>query len=93
MAELVKNNPTLLYKVATKEDALLFTNNQYIESALDKTDGFIHLSDKNMPRTVASLFFKGINDLVLIEIDADKLVGNVQWIQGQMNDPSPGNNC
>jgi uncharacterized protein (DUF952 family) len=42
-----------------------------------------------MPRIVASLYFKDCADLVLIEIDGEKLPGTIQWVEGIMTDPKP----
>jgi uncharacterized protein (DUF952 family) len=82
-------SPQRVFKLAVKRDCDAFAAAGRIESSLDKADGFIHLSDSSSPPKVASLFFKGSEDLYLIEIDTTKLKGPTQWIVGKMGDETP----
>ena len=81
--------PKRLFKLAVKSEIDAFMADGQIESTLDKKDGFIHLSDRTSPPKVAELFFKGVTDLHLIEIDGTKLAGPSQWIIGKMGDKQP----
>jgi uncharacterized protein (DUF952 family) len=81
--------PTRVFKLAVKSEVDAFIAAGKIESTLDKQDGFIHLSDKTSPVKVAALFFKEATDLHLIEIDATKLSGPVQWVLGKMGEDPP----
>jgi len=79
-------HPHRLFKIAVPAESASFQETKRIESDLDRADGFIHLSDRNMPPIVASLFFKDEKDLKLIEIDTTKLQGPVNWVVGKMGD-------
>uniref|UniRef100_A0A7S1QD22 DUF952 domain-containing protein n=1 Tax=Alexandrium catenella TaxID=2925 RepID=A0A7S1QD22_ALECA len=81
--------PGRVFKLATAAEASAFKEEGKILSSLDKQDGFVHLSDRTAPPTVARLFFKDCADLRLIELDAAKLPGPVNWIVGSMGDPAP----
>lgn len=81
--------PRRIFKLATSEEASSFKDSGRILSTLDKTDGFVHLSDRTSPPKVARLFFKGCKDLKLIELDAEKLESPVHWILGKMGDSPP----
>jgi len=75
-----------LFKIAVAAESVSFQQTKRIESGLDKNDGFIHLSDRNMPPVVARDFFTDCKDLKLIEIDTEKLKGPVKWVIGKMGD-------
>lgn len=51
----------------------------FIGSALDISDGFIHLSDAQSVKRTAALYFAGVSDLLLIAIDAEKVGDNLKW--------------
>jgi len=81
--------PRRVFKLATAAEASSFHKGGRILSSLDKQDGFVHLSDRTAGPVVAKLFFKDCTDLQLIEVDAEKLPGPVNWIVGSMGDPGP----
>ena len=83
------NVPRRVFKLAVAAEVKAFEASGKIESSLDTTDGFVHLSDRTSPRKVAALFFKDAADLQLLEVDATKLEGPVQWLCGVMGDPPP----
>ena len=51
----------------------------YIGSALDVTDGFIHLSALDQVRATLTMWFKGQADLILAKIDLTPLGDTVVW--------------
>jgi uncharacterized protein (DUF952 family) len=71
---------TPLYKICTRaewsaaEAAGVFTG-----SAVDRADGFIHLSSREQVEDTARRHFAGQADLVLVEIDGDLLGPAVRW--------------
>ncbi|KAK3265901.1 hypothetical protein CYMTET_25447 [Cymbomonas tetramitiformis] len=81
--------PKRVFKLAIQEEVTAFNKSGKIESSLDATDGFIHLSDNVSARVVAKLFFTKATDLRLIELDAQKFEGPIQWIIGKMGDAQP----
>ena len=48
-------------------------------SAVDLTDGYIHLSSAAQVRETARLHFRGQTDLVLIALDAETLGAALKW--------------
>jgi len=84
---LTNPTPKRLFKLARKSEVDTFMTEGIIESSLDKADGFCHLSDRTSPKTVAALFFKGVEDLHILEIDSTMLDGPVQWILSTADDP------
>eukprot|EP00420_Gonyaulax_spinifera_P035378 CAMPEP_0197880706 /NCGR_PEP_ID=MMETSP1439-20131203/8418_1 /TAXON_ID=66791 /ORGANISM="Gonyaulax spinifera, Strain CCMP409" /LENGTH=404 /DNA_ID=CAMNT_0043500269 /DNA_START=60 /DNA_END=1274 /DNA_ORIENTATION=- len=81
--------PRRIFKLATADEASAFRDGGKIASGLDRQDGFVHLSDRTAPPKVASLFFTGCKDLRLLELDAKRLAGPVNWIVGKMGDSQP----
>ncbi len=71
---------TALYKICTRaewsaaEIAGVFTG-----SAVDRADGFIHLSARQQVEETARRHFAGQADLVLVEIDAAQLGTALRW--------------
>lgn len=82
--------PNRIFKLATQAEADAFQSTGQIASSLDLSDGFIHLSDRTSAPVVARLFFGETEDLVLIEIEAEKLPGpSCEWVVGKMGDAAP----
>lgn len=81
--------PCRIFKLATQTEADGFHVSGRIASSLDQTDGFIHLSNRESAPVVAKLYFTAVTDLVLIELDAEKLPGACQWVVGVMGDAVP----
>jgi uncharacterized protein (DUF952 family) len=81
--------PKRIFKLATQVEADAFQSSGQICSSLDQADGFIHLSDRSSAPVVARLFFTAATDLVLIEVDAEKLPGTCEWVVGKMDDAAP----
>jgi uncharacterized protein (DUF952 family) len=71
---------TLIYKI---EDATIWADAQkagaYTGSALDQSDGFIHLSAANQVRETAAKWFSGQAGLVLVAVDAEALGDALRW--------------
>ena len=71
---------TALYKICTRaewsaaEVAGVFTG-----SAVDRADGFIHLSAREQVEETARRHFAGQADLVLVEIDDGELGEALRW--------------
>lgn len=70
----------LIYKI---EDAATWIAAQaadiYYGSALDRADGFIHLSSAEQVRETAAKWFTGRQGLVLAHIKVDALGDNLKW--------------
>lgn len=79
--------PRRVMKLATAEELSSWRASGTIRSEMDKKDGFVHLTTG--PQMVLDLFFKGRSDLKLLEIDAERLPGPVDWIVGKVGDAEP----
>jgi len=55
------------------------TAGEFLGSADDERDGFIHFSDGEQVQETARLYFKGQADLVLLTVDADRLGEGLKW--------------
>ncbi|CAE7306891.1 unnamed protein product [Symbiodinium natans] len=81
--------PARVFKLATASEAKQFAEMQQILSQLDAKDGFVHLSDARAVRTVAARFFGDCKDLILLEIDPERLPKPLTWLHGTMGDAEP----
>ena len=79
--------PRSLFKICTAAERSSFDASGHVLSQLDRDVGFCHLSDRSQAPKVAGLFFKGATDLMIIEVDAEKLPGPLKWVTGAMGDP------
>ncbi len=70
----------LVYKIMKREDwdAACRTGN-YLGSAHDKRDGFIHLSSGPQLAQTAEKYFAGQNDLLLIALRSSDLGDQLKW--------------
>lgn len=81
--------PRRVFKIATEEEVTKFVENGQVESQLDETDGYVHLSDNTAPPKVAKLFFTDCKDLHILEFDAEMFPGPRHWVVGKMGDAEP----
>lgn len=71
---------SVAYKIETRSAwAKAQSDGVYTGSALDVTDGFIHLSALDQVRTTLTLWFMGQPDLILAKIDLAPLGDTVVW--------------
>jgi uncharacterized protein (DUF952 family) len=61
---------------------------EYIAPSLS-TEGFIHCSTEKQVAHVANAFYRGQNDLVLLNIDETKLKPELKW-EAPAGPPAPG---
>mmetsp|Transcript_11231 Transcript_11231/g.24788 ORF Transcript_11231/g.24788 Transcript_11231/m.24788 type:complete len:427 (-) Transcript_11231:34-1314(-) len=78
-----------VFKLATSSEVQRFKGQRRVCSDLDQKDGFVHLSDSSAAPNVARMFFANVEDLMILEIDAEKIPQPAKWIQGKMTDPEP----
>jgi uncharacterized protein (DUF952 family) len=74
---------TVIYHIATASDwEQARRDGQYTTSTRGKTlaeQGFIHASAAGQVASVANLMYKGLPDLVLLVIDAERVVPEIRW--------------
>ena len=71
---------SLAYKIETRSAwAKAQRAGIYTGSALDVTDGFIHLSAHDQVRATLAMWFNGQTDLILATIDLTQLGDTVVW--------------
>jgi uncharacterized protein (DUF952 family) len=76
----IRMDPCLYRVLLTAEWEELQACGQYIGNALDKRDGFIHLSTRQqVPDTVAAHFEAVASDITIIEIDSRRLPHGIRW--------------
>ena len=51
----------------------------FVGSDIDRRDGFIHFSTRDQVGETAARHFSGLNDLVLVMVDADVLGHRLKW--------------
>ena len=62
-----------VYKVLTVNEWKNALNSGYIETILDKEDGFVHLSTSKQLALTLNLYFEQEDSLILLEINKEKL--------------------
>jgi beta-hydroxylase len=71
---------SIAYKIETSSAwAKAQSAGAYTGSALDETDGFIHLSALDQVRATLAMWFKDQPDLILAKIDLTPLGDTVMW--------------
>ena len=71
---------SIAYKIETRSAwAKAQSAGVYSGSALDVTDGFIHLSAHDQVRATLAMWFKDQPDLILAKIDLTPLGDTVMW--------------
>jgi uncharacterized protein (DUF952 family) len=71
---------SIAYKIETRSAwAKAQSAGAYTGSALDVTDGFIHLSARDQVRATLTMWFKDQPDLILAKIDLTPLGETVVW--------------
>ena len=68
----------VLWKIATPEEMTEWQSSGILSlaSSVDRTDGFMHLSNAFRVKTTANLYFKGRDDLRLLKIETKNLTQN-----------------
>jgi uncharacterized protein (DUF952 family) len=70
----------LIYKIATTADWQAAERTGRFEgSSHDKADGFIHFSTATQLKETLALYYAGVNDILLIAVDAAKLSASLKW--------------
>ena len=80
----------IAYKIAEAADwtAMLETG-RYGGSALDRADGFIHLSTPGQLDATAAKHFAGKDDLVLVTVDLTEVMDILKWEPSRGGDLFP----
>ena len=52
---------------------------RFVGSDIDRRDGFIHFSTRDQVGETAARYFSGLDDLVLVTVDADELGHRLKW--------------
>jgi len=75
----------LIYHITTAADwAQAQQDGQYVRSTLDRTlaeEGFIHASQAGQVPLVASAYYQGVPDLVLLTIDTERVGSPIRYEQ------------
>ena len=69
-----------VYKICSRAEwAAAERAGVFAGSAVDRADGFIHLSAREQVEETARRHFAGQDDLVIVEIDAEQLGSALRW--------------
>ena len=75
-----------IYKILTEDEWDQASKIGYVETALDKEDGFIHFStSKQLPLTL-KLYFKDSKKLILLQVDEEKIQDKIIYEESNSND-------
>ena len=75
-----------IYKILTEDEWNQASKVGYVETALDKEDGFIHFStSKQLPLTL-KLYFKDSKKLILLQVDEEKIQDKIIYEESNSND-------
>lgn len=81
---------SIVYKIVSKEIWQSAEERGVFEGAsIDLTDGFIHLSTAAQAKRTAELFFKGIEGLLLVAVNAEALGDKLIFEPSRDNDLFP----
>ena len=74
-----------IYKILTEDEWNQASKIGYVETALDKEDGFIHFStSKQLPLTL-KLYFKDSKNLILLQVDEEKIKDKIIYERSNSN--------
>ncbi len=74
------DHPDVIFKIVNKDawrearDAGVFSG-----APIDIADGFIHFSTAGQVRETAQKHFSGVDNLLLVAVDAKSLLGKIVW--------------
>lgn len=79
-----------VYKIFTETEWKAFQETgQFSGSALDLSDGFIHLSAKHQVAGVIERFFAGIRPLYIAEFSGSEFLGRLDWEASSSDETYP----
>lgn len=74
------DHPDIIYKIADHDAwAVAQKKGVFDGEPVDTADGFIHFSTADQARETAAKHFAGVDNLVLVAIDAAILLGKIVW--------------
>lgn len=80
----------VLYKIMSRQEwETAQANGHYEGSAVDRRDGFIHLSASHQVRATAQKHFSGQTDLLLVSVAEEVLGPNLKWETSRGGDLFP----
>jgi uncharacterized protein (DUF952 family) len=81
MTEDNSSSPSLIYKILSREEwSQAQTTGTFVGSAIDLLDGFMHFCTAQQAQEVASLYFQGQSDLLLVAVDSNQFKNNeLKW--------------
>lgn len=69
----------LIYHIVQDGNWTKYQHKSYYEADSLQTEGFIHLSKKDQVPGVLERYYQGVPDLLLVHIDAGRLVGELKY--------------
>ena len=75
-----------IYKILTEDEWNQASKIGYVETALDKEDGFIHFSTSKQLLLTLELYFKESKKLILLQVDEEKIKDKIIYERSNSND-------
>jgi uncharacterized protein (DUF952 family) len=71
---------TLIFKIVHASEWTRAQREQvYLGSDKDRADGFLHFSTAAQLRETLARYYAGVNDLVLVAVDAEAVAKDLKW--------------
>ena len=77
-----------VFKILTKEEWSDALKHGYVKTEIDKNDGFIHFSTSKQLAKTLRLYFNDIDELVLLQINEEKIQSDLVYEQSDSNNLS-----
>ena len=79
-----------IYKILSRAEwETALRTRRFVGSAVDRQDGFIHFSTAEQAPETARRHFHGMDDLVVLEVEADDLGAALRWEPSRGGDLFP----
>ena len=75
-----------IYKILTEDEWSQAFTIGYVETSLDKEDGFIHFSTSRQLPLTLELYFKDSKKLILLQVDEEKIKDKIIYEGSNSND-------
>ena len=79
----------MIYHIVTRADWDRQANEAAYEAASLQTEGFIHLSTKEQVAGVLERYYQNVPDLLLLQVDPDRLVHSLRYEAATNNELFP----
>jgi uncharacterized protein (DUF952 family) len=76
---MAQENDTIAYKVLTAEEFLQLQAGEFHGAAVDRADGYVHLSTAAQLAETVARHFAGQTGLIIAAVDIERLGAAIRW--------------